>query len=346
MRIGLRCDAHPAMGVGHLVRQLALAEEFGSRGDQVVLLGDASGVPWAMGQVAARGLRMTDAIGPHGFADQCLALGLDAVMLDGYHLPPALGAGLRAARIPTATMVDGPFGLDQIADLYVDQNLGAVVAPEVLASGARMLVGPHYALLRNVVLARREATAARWAAGPVGRPRVLVVFGGTDAFGGCAVLVPLILATGLPVDVIAVAARAEVAEALGALVPGPEQSVEAIPPVDDLAALLVTCDAAISAAGTSVWELLCLGVPTGVVCVTDNQRVGYDVVAESGVCLGVGMLEELRARPAADDAGIDVLRRLIGDAVLRSRLSSAGLATVDGCGRVRVADAIAALVRG
>lgn len=346
MRIGLRCDAHPAMGVGHLVRQLALAEEFGSRGDDVVLLGDASGVPWALAQVASRGLSMTDAIGPHGFAEQCQALGLDAVMLDGYHLPPALGAGLRAARIPCATMVDGPFGLDQVADLYVDQNLGAVVAPQVLVSGGRMLVGADYALLRNDVLARRETAAARWAAGPVGRPRVLVVFGGTDAFGGCAVLVPLILATGLPVDVVAVAARAEVAQALGELVPGPGQSVTAVAPVDDLAGLLVTCDAAVSAAGTSVWELLCLGVPTGVVCVTDNQRVGYDVVAASDVCLEVGMLEELRARPAADDAGIDVLRRLVGDAGLRAHLSAAGLATVDGRGRVRVADAIAALVRG
>lgn len=346
MRIGLRCDAHPAMGVGHLVRQLALAEEFGSRGDEVVLLGDASGVPWALGQVASRGLSMTDAIGPNGFAQQCLALGLDAVMLDGYHLPPALGAGLRAARIPTATMVDGPFGLDQVADLYVDQNLGAVEAPQVSVSGGRMLVGPDYALLRDVVLVRREAAAARWEAGPVGRPRVLVVFGGTDAFGGCAVLVPLILATGLPVDVVAVAARAEVAQALGELVPGPAQSVTAVPPVDDLAGLLVTCDAAVSAAGTSVWELLCLGVPTGVVCVTDNQRVGYDVVAESGACLGVGMLEDLRALPVADDTGIAVLRGLVGDAQLRADLSAAGMATVDGRGRVRVADAITALVRG
>ena len=39
-------------------------------------------------------------------------------------------------------------------------------------------------------------------------------------------------------------------------------------------------------AGTSVWELCCIGVPTAVAWVVDNQREGYDRVVGAGAAIG------------------------------------------------------------
>ena len=231
--------------MGHLIRCLALADELLARGAQVSLVGDLGGVGWVEEQVGERGLALVAAPAE---ADAVAALAarleLDAMVLDGYDLDPRTGAALRAVGVTVLSISDGPFGAQQEADLVLDQNLGATADP---ARGGTVLAGLDYVLFRDQVLRHRRPPGA-----PVpisSPPRVLTVFGGTDAYAAGPVVVPLLLATGRPVHVLAVAARPEIAERLGALVTGPGQTVEVLPPVPDLAALAVTCDLAVTAAG-------------------------------------------------------------------------------------------------
>ena len=333
------------MGVGHVLRQLALAEEFTSRGIGVTLLGDVVGSPLVDGLLRAHGLAMTP-VGQDP-ADLVAAVrehGLDAVMLDGYHLSGTLGSALRAAGVPVAAMADATFGLHQDADLYVDQNFGAVRDPGVPAD-RRFLAGIEYALLRDVVRDRRGTRrGALGSSGP--RPRVLGVFGGTDAYGAAGTVVALLLATGSPVDLVAVAATEEIAADLRALEPGPDQSLEVVAPASDLPGLAAGCDGVVSAAGSSIWEFFCLGVPTALVAVAANQMVGYDQVLDAGLVAPVGLLDELRDDAAGAAVGREVLRRFVTDAAWRAELGARGAAVVDGDGRVRVADAMASLSPG
>ncbi len=368
--VAIRVDALARLGVGHLIRQLALAEEFQNRGRRVRLFG-ATDVLWVAGQLAARGLELEPAgDDPAAFARLLVREGVGLCVLDGYEFSGKWGAALRASEIVVGALCDGEFGLGQEADLYVDQNLGAVARPDV-HPGATWLVGLDYVLLRDVVRDRRplvepeqklvelvETTAlvepvettpdehvvstssTNCASATDSVPRVLVVFGGTDPYGGCEVYVPLLLATGRPVHVIAIAARPEVGERLRSLPLSSGQSVEVLPPVDDLPGMAVTCGAAVSAAGTSVWELACLGVPTALVCVTDNQLLGYREASKE-LCLAAG---ELKAVKAGDTASaLTTLDRLVSDADLRAALARRGMAAVDGRGRERVADALEAL---
>lgn len=330
----IRCDATARGGVGHLVRMVALAEELTGRGITVSFRG-AVEVAWAAEQLTAAGFALRPApADPTAFAQELAHDGTSVLVIDGYHIAARVGAAARAAGLGVLALIDGPFGAEQIADTYVDQNLGAV-RPEGLAPDAEFLGGLGYALLRDSVRKRRGRSPSHES----GRPRVLVVFGGTDAFGGAPVIAGLLLATGLPVDVVAVAADPQRRAELSALPTGPGQRVEVVGPVADLAGLAVTCDAAVSAAGTSVWELLCLGVPAGLVCVTDNQVVGYAEATRSA-CLGIGHLDALRCDPDARTAAVATLSALLGDTGVRERLSRGGLALVDGRGRERVADAV------
>lgn len=334
-RVGLRCDAGPEMGVGHVLRQLALAED-------VVLLGSVEDAPLVDALLAEHGWAMTP-VGddPEALLAVVRERGIDVVMLDGYHLPAALGCTLRAAGVPVAAMVDGEFGLHQDADLYVDQNFGA--APDARVPADRqVLAGISYVLLRDVVRSRRR-TGRRPARG--GRPRVLCVFGGTDALRAAPTLVPLLLATGMPVEVVAVAATEDLAAELRALPYGPGQSVEVVAPVSDLPGLAAECDGAVSAAGSSIWEFFCLGLPTALVAVTDNQLVGYDQVLDAGLVAPLGLLDDLRRDPEAAADATDALRSFLVDSSMRAGLGERGAALVDGDGRVRVADAMLRLVR-
>ncbi len=326
--VTVRCDATAARGVGHVARQMALVEELLARGHDVVIAGNIE-VDWAKRLTA--GLSVVPAMGEDDFARWCVEEGVDVVMIDGYDFGP-LGETLRAAGIPVAAMADGPFGADQVADLFIDQNLGARPPADATVP---WLTGARYTLLRDVV--RHRAALPRPM--PAGRPRVLVVFGGTDPFGGGPVAAGLLLATGMPVCVTVVAADPRRAAEAGALQPGAGQDVEVVGAQDDLPAVAQVCDAAVSAAGSTVWELACLGVPTALVCVTDNQRVGYDIAARD-LCLGLGDLEELRTDGVARRAAVDALCGFLSDESGRLAMEQRARGVIDGAGRERVADAL------
>jgi spore coat polysaccharide biosynthesis predicted glycosyltransferase SpsG len=339
LHIALRCDARPETGTGHVVRCLALADELASRGVRVTVLGEVTGVGWLEDQVRLRKLPVVDGpADPDALAGVAVDLGADGVVLDGYHLDTRCGAALRRRGLAVLSIVDDTFGGGQEADVYLDQNFGAQAAD--VPAGAQLL-GLRYALFRDEVLRQRRSPGLP---APAGTPRVLAVFGGSDPYAAAPVVVPLLTAGGRPVHVLAVAARGEVAEALRRVPTGPGQRVEVVAPTPDLAALAATCDFAVTAAGSSVWEFLCLGVPAAVVCVVDNQGPGYDAVAAAGLAEPLGHLSELRDRADARGAAATVLDRLLDDEDRRAALALKGMALVDGAGRSRVADALLSVV--
>ena len=334
----LRCDGRPDLGVGHVIRCLALADELRVRGARVTLVGDVVGVPWVQQQLESRGLTpVAPPPGPAGLATLTRGLGADAVVLDGYHLDPHTGAVLRASGAIVLAIVDGPFGASQSADLYLDQNLGAArVTGPAVPPDAVQLVGLDHVLFRDQILEHRR-TGEPVRSEP---PRVLALFGGTDAGGAAPVVVPLIIETGRPVHVLAVAARPEIADALAAVPTGECQSIEIISPTPAIAELAATCDLAVTAAGTSVWELLCLGVPAALVCVTDNQRVGYEAVVAQHVALPVGRLDRLGTGSIARAVAVSTLADALQDRAGNHDRAQMGQQLVDGGGRSRVAHAL------
>jgi spore coat polysaccharide biosynthesis predicted glycosyltransferase SpsG len=338
----MRCDAGPTLGVGHLVRCLALAEEFLARGVPVEFFGGVRGLGWAARQLAERGIPLHP--GPDRPADLVAAArrhDLDVLVLDSYELDPAGAGALRAAGVLTVAVVDGDTR-GQDADVYLDQHLGAAHGP----LPGRLLAGTAYALLRESVVAARPA--APRPATPTARPRVLAFFGGTDAFGAAPVLARALLGTGHPMDLTVVVGRADVDAELAALHPKRGQALRPVPPTDDLPALITAADLVVSAAGTSVWELCCLGAPAALVCVVDNQRESYRRVVADRMAVGLGELPALTAaglpgRTARAHAA-RTLRALLGAPERRAALAARAWSAVDGRGRARVADEVLALV--
>ncbi|MFG1681911.1 PseG/SpsG family protein [Nonomuraea sp. NPDC049269] len=371
-RVGFRCDAGVASGVGHLMRCVALAEELCGRGAEVLFLGEVAGSEWAASQLRQRGFPLCAAPAePEALVELVRVFGLDAVVLDSYVLAAGTGAALRAAGTAVLAIIDGdPLGQD--ADLYLDQNLGAELRPfqppreraaeggprgerpagpwagrpagpwgerpagpwgEGLAGhrdegpagprGAR-LAGARYALLRDSVLLMR-GTARRRPARSEG-PLVLCFFGGTDSAGVAPAWAGALCATGLPF-------RATVVSPVPFEVDGP---VTVIPPTDRLPGLMAEANLVVTAAGSTVWELLHLGVPTALSWVADNQLIGYEALVGGGIAAGLG--------PAPDAVAVGVLARLLADPAARDAYGRRGAKLIDGRGRERVADALLALL--
>lgn len=332
----LRCDGGGAYGVGHVMRQLALADELRARGRIPQFVGTLTDVDWLTSMLTDRGLSVLP-VGPSvaDLVDLAGRIDASAVVLDGYHLNANTGSSLRSAGIAVAAMVDYAFGSDQAADLYVDQNLGA--DPDLFLpagrrpAGSVVLAGIDYAMFRDDVLALRRSEPRP----PGTPPTVLAVFGGTDAYAAAPVVVPAVLGSGRPMVLTVVASSPQIADRLRALPVGPGQELHVVPPTPHVATLAAGSDLAISAAGSSVWEFLCLGTPTALVCVVDNQADGYRRATELAVAVGLGHLDTFN-EPAAAVTTAD----LLDHPAALAALTLDGQRLVDGNGRARVVDAL------
>ncbi|MFG1995876.1 PseG/SpsG family protein [Actinoplanes sp. NPDC048988] len=328
--VGIRCDAGARTGVGHLVRCVALAEELVSRGVSVRFLSDLGGVEWAEAQLTQRGLPWHPApFDEVGLVAATERLQLDALVVDSYTLPPQHTVAVRKTGLPVLAIVDGDFR-GQSADIYVDQNLDAVIDVE----DAIGLAGLDYALLRGSVRQLRPLAPPVHTSGRT--PKVVAFFGGTDAYRAAPAIARLLAGTEAPLDATIIGANEELRRELQAVKPAQGQRFEIIPPTDDLPKLLAGADLAVSASGTSTWELLCLGLPAALVWVVDNQILGYDRTLARGFAAGIGQLGHF-----GPDA-VTTLRTLLTDPALRTELARKAWAAVDGQGVSRVADALLA----
>ncbi|GLW55046.1 hypothetical protein [Kitasatospora phosalacinea] len=356
LRVGLRADASAAVGGGHMMRCLALAEELRRQGAEAVLLGSVDGLDWLREQLAERRLELLPGPSdPAGLVEAARAAALDAVVLDSYALAAECSAALRSAGLPVAVIVDGTTR-GQSADLVIDQAVGSPdmssVLPETTGGAGeaggerpRRLGGFEHALVRGAVLAARDGAGSGSGSGPGAVPHVLCFFGATDPYGAAPDAVAALLATGLPVRLTVVAAGAGPRGAVEALAVGPGQVVRVTPPVADLPGLAREADAVVTAAGSSVLDLLCLGRAVAVLVVAEAQWPVYRAVVDAGLVVGLGALESLRGAGSARVRAVAALRELLADGSARAGLARRGAAAVDGSGCVRVAGALLGLAR-
>ncbi|WP_340685863.1 spore coat protein [Amycolatopsis coloradensis] len=311
-RLLLRADASGTIGAGHVSRMVAYAERAVARGWEVVFSGQVDNAEW----LAARFGELSVPVVPSVPFD-----GFDAVVVDHYGLGE-LREEVNAAGALLVSIEDDVFGR-RAADLVVDCGFDPAPRPDD-GSGA-LLRGVAYAPMRDVVRDAREKRRGREAAE---RAHVTVVLGGgTEWAGTVSALLHALRDTELPfVADVLVRGEPGVPEAL----PGQEFRVQ--PPGPGLLDLVVETDVAVSAAGVTLLELCCLGVPTGVVKLVENQETGYRGA------LGLGLAAGLGSAAALDDDAVETLRTLLLDGETRRRFSETASSVVDGRGVDRVLD--------
>lgn len=322
-----RADGGPGIGMGHLVRSMALAAELSSRGWKVWLASRELPSVYA-DEVRESGCGLIHLSGDldEEFATIADALGDRAkwIVLDNYGLRSDwLDGALRVAdaRLVLDDLHDRPMTAEMVLNPWF---VGGRTMYEGLAPGARLLLGPSFALTRSAFREARKSAPDR-DFGPV--RRVLVSLGGTDPGG----------MTGRVVDEVrSVVPSAEIGVLLGSaagsagVVSGDSINVLVDPP--DVPGLMLRADLAVGAGGGMTWERCEMGLPSLVVSVADNQVEQSEMVAAAGATRHMGPAADLV--PGAIAAGLAGLL----DPQVRRAMSERGRQLVDGLGCVRAAD--------
>ncbi|WP_412067542.1 UDP-2,4-diacetamido-2,4,6-trideoxy-beta-L-altropyranose hydrolase [Rubrivirga sp. IMCC43871] len=332
----VRLDASGAVGAGHLMRQVALAEALGRHGAEAVFLMGGGG-PFP-GLARERGVRVVTLDAPSGSPSDlerlaALAVDVDArvVVLDGYAFDAAY-VGAASALRPTVVFDDlGHVRLP--ADAIVNAALDAEALPYERREGRpRLLLGPAFVLLRSEFVGPARPAPE---AGP--RTRLLLSFGGSDPTEATARVLGTLRAP--PFDVTVVRGPGcSASEALDAAVATARSWGHAVAvqsDVRDMAALMEACDLAIVAAGTTLWELASLGVPTVAFAVAPNQEPNATRLHDAGALLYGGRIDALT------DAELETwLADVLHHPDRLARLGERAATLVDGRGADRVARAV------
>lgn len=222
-------------------------------------------------------------------------------------------------------------------DLLVDQTLGRSAAAynHLVPTETRLLCGSEFAILRPQFEALREHSIRR-RKGMSEVRQILVSLGGADAENITGTVLNMLASTELPDGCrikVVLGWQSPWAEQIRRDAAKSNSAIEVLQGVEDMASLMAESDLAIGAAGSSTWERCCLGLPTIVIVLAENQRAIAKELAANGVSTVVAK-EKLKTEFST------AIEFLACDRVAREIMSGRAASIVDGSGARRVVDAM------
>jgi UDP-2,4-diacetamido-2,4,6-trideoxy-beta-L-altropyranose hydrolase len=338
----VRADASPAIGTGHVMRCLSLAQGWRRQeGEAVFLL--AASTPAIERRIAEAGfewVRSEAGIGSGADAAATIAAARRSkaswIIADGYRFGAEYQRAMKDAGFRLLVFDDYGHAKSYCADLVLNQNPGADArAYGDCAPHTRLLLGEKYVVLREQFASwrtwqRQHPTAAR---------KVLVTLGGADPENVTSKVVAALCALDVEARIVVGGGNPHLAALQRQLADpssrGARPRTELVVDACNMPELMAWADVAVSAGGSTLWEMAFMGLPSIVILLADNQR-GYAELARRtgvGVCLG------WHAEVTALDIG-SALSRLCLDHAGRSRVSAQLRQLVDGQGTQRVIEAM------
>ena len=358
MNVFIRADASLQMGTGHVMRCMTLAKALRQRGIRVAFV--SREIPGHLcdfiededfavcrlpcdGAQAMAMIETTDyARWPEatpvqdavetGFAIAASNLPVDWLVVDHYRFDRNWERLMR--RFTRNIMV-----IDDLADrnhdceLLLDQNLYDNLETRYdgrLPAHSAKLLGPAFALLRAEFAVLRRNIRVR--TGEIGK--ILVFFGGSDVGNMTMKAIEAIAlnwSTGLAVDVVIGInnPNREAIEVATAQLPTAKCHFN----VMNMAKLMVEADICIGAAGGTTWERCCLGLPSMVVTVADNQVEATRCLYENSILYFIGEHSMVSAKEIAE-----TLDLFCSNSGMVRRYSENSLSLVDGMGVQKCVD--------
>lgn len=315
MKVVFRTDASLQIGTGHVMRCLALAQALRTRGAECEFIcrehkGHLLDLLSAQGFVTHRLAASVSGSPSSDVVTHAAWLGVDwetdarecSHVLDASDSPDwlvvdhyALDARWELAVKPANSRL---LVIDDLADrkhacnVLIDQNLGSHVQSYVglVPTECCVLAGPLYAMLRPEFAVFRDKNLIKRRAPAL--QNILVTMGGVDAPNATgkalSVLGKALLPSGCRITVV-MGASAPWLDAVKKQAEEMPIKTEVLVGISDMAERMADADLAIGAAGSTSWERCCLGLPSFLVQLADNQRTVLGLLNAAGAAVASDM---------------------------------------------------------
>lgn len=311
LRIAFRADASLQIGTGHVMRCLTLADALRERGARCTFIcrphsghlldmidhrghhalalpslatitnrlsADTAHAAWLGSDWQADARQTREAIGNKS---------IDWLVVDHYALERRWEQALRP-HCKNLMVIDDLADRGHDCDMLLDQNLGrsAQDYDGLLKSHTATFIGPQYALLRPEFAQLRNKSLARRAQPQL--KHLLITMGGVDKDNATGQVLHALTACHLPADLSITVVMGPHSSCLvevqqqAVQMPWPTQVLVG---VNEMAQLMADNDLCIGAAGSTSWERCCMGLPTLLLVLADNQLPGATAMKKEGVAL-------------------------------------------------------------
>lgn len=283
MALVFRVAAGTDIGLGHLMRCLALAHSANEEGIPVRFILNAAATQLARQrhdwvgaiEVMPDGLSETDEL-------DWLAARVeptDVLILDGYQFGQDYRVRCRQMSAKLVCFDDANLTINLHADLVINSSQAAQKGfYQQYAPDAQLCLGPDYQLLRRDFWLIPDVPLLQ-------RPSLTIMMGGSDTAN---ITLPLLKAltirqAPMPIRVITGAAYPHLT-ALQAWLADTELQVQHIHNCQQMADVLVYSKLAVAAAGATQFELFACQTPALLVTVADNQHASTQAATAQGLC--------------------------------------------------------------
>ena len=335
MKLFVRADASSQVGAGHLMRCFALAQRWKAHAGEVTFITfcESEGLRRRLTdegfQVISLKRTYPDAL-DWQTTSQVLATHPGAwVVLDGYHFDPMYQGQIREAGHPLLLIDDTAHLEHYNADIILNQNQHAERLFYSCEPNTRLLLGTNYTLLRSEFLIwqkwqRQIPQIAR---------KILVTLGGADSKNVTSKVIQALAHVERKnfEAIVVVGASNPRYEELRSAIQNLQLPIELKRNVSNMAELMAWADVAVSAGGSTAWEMAFMGLPNLIVTLAENQEGIAQALHSLGVANHLGWYTQINELELANS-----LQDLMSNPVRRQTMSELGRQIIDGAGMDRV----------
>ena len=323
MKIVFRVDASIQMGTGHVMRCLTLANALKNQGAECYFIcrehpGNLIGLITQQGHHVytlpyievsqqlkqinhvvdlfhASWLGVTQEEDASLCAPIIESLQPDWLIVDHYALDICWEQELRAY-CQQLMVIDDLADRHHNADIILDSGIVNTVETYIKLNkiSAKNLIGSEYALLRPEFRLLRETLEKERKSLIKNTYRILINLGGIDKDNLTLKILEIIENAQLPYDIdltIIMGGKAPWKESVIEKANKMQHPSQVLVDVSNMAELMSRSDFAIGAAGSTIWERCCLGLPTIMISTADNQRVNAKALAYLGAVISLDQNE-------------------------------------------------------
>lgn len=285
-----RFDASPNLGAGHAIRSSVIADALMAKGWQCKIITSANTYEFIPN------LARFERLEPDEFYARPIKC--DLLVVDNYDLDEKYEQHFRhvAKKI---LVIDDLANRKHHCDILLDQTYGrdANDYKKLVPSHCKILAGSDYVLLRKeFIQLRPKALAKRRNTKEI--KRILVSMGGSDPKNYTLKALAMIKKAGFKgaIDIVLGFSSQNLTTVKKYIRELPNECT--IHTNADMAKLTYNADVAIGAAGGSVWERCCLGLPQILMVTADNQKKIYENLIKSKIVFPILFLNQcIKSKP-------------------------------------------------
>jgi UDP-2,4-diacetamido-2,4,6-trideoxy-beta-L-altropyranose hydrolase len=273
----IRADANPEIGTGHVMRCLALAEAWQDTGGEVSYVSAfyAQALEVRLKREGIQIQHTYEKVGTRGDADETARIaqehGADWIVVDGYRFGAGYQKAIKDSGLSLLFVDDYGHADHYYADIVLNQNIYAdIYFYPKYEPYTQFLLGTKYALIRKEFL---KLSSLHRDIPDIAR-KILVTFGGSDPNNVTLKIVEALKKINVnKIDVIVIIGGANPYFNLIHEIVKDLPNFTLIKNAENMPELMAWADIAISAGGSTCWELAFMGLPSILCPIAKNQKI-------------------------------------------------------------------------